>query len=184
MKNLFFLECYHQLVMCQTPAPDLDIIWNIQQNSQIQVHFCIGLWTERWEECGFHVPSRWERNSKRQASAGIFPWLVFYQNWCLWVLVLFPSFSFSLLSSVVFVLSPVKMGGQGKSCSHTIRSSSLSQMSDDECGSISGLCVRVIRTVEDTNRDGQMSCLLGHPNLGNEPPLVCFLGLLEQLGLA
>lgn len=45
MKNIFFLECYHQL--CQTPVPEVEIIWNIQQNfkktTQIQVHFSIGL---------------------------------------------------------------------------------------------------------------------------------------------
>ena len=105
--------------------------------------------------------------SKRPASTGIFPWLVFYQNWCLQVLVLFPSFRFSLLSSVAFALSATKMGGQSKSCFLTIRCCSLSQMSDEECGSLSGSRVQSESPADrGADRDGQVSRLLDHPHPG------------------
>lgn len=31
MKNNLSLHCYHQLVMFQTPVPEVEIIWDIQQ---------------------------------------------------------------------------------------------------------------------------------------------------------
>lgn len=118
MKNMLFWECYHYLAMCQDPAPEVDVIWNIQQNlkkKQQKAHRSrpfLHRFVNRQPGGVFFIFPVDEREigshhflSKRPASPGIFPWLVFYQNWYLQVLVLFPSFRFSLLSSVAFALS-------------------------------------------------------------------------------
>lgn len=36
MTNTFFLECYRPLVMCQTPAPEAEVVWNIPQRKKKQ----------------------------------------------------------------------------------------------------------------------------------------------------
>lgn len=85
-------------------------------------------------------------------------------SWCYSHLSVFSSWTklFSLW------VPSAKIVGQSKSSFQTTGRSRLSQMSDDECDcSVAHMCsVRVILTVGRTNRNKQMSHLLGHPHPG------------------
>lgn len=85
MTDTFFLECYRPLVMCQTPAPEAEVVWNIPQRKKKQkkkqLHKLESVSTQACEQTTrdktFLVDERKIGSchfpSKRRKIAGIFP---------------------------------------------------------------------------------------------------------------
>lgn len=78
MTNTFLLECYHQLVMCQSPAPEVEVVWTIPQRKTHKLELVS---TQACEQTTgdktFLVDERKIGSchfpSKRRKIAGIFP---------------------------------------------------------------------------------------------------------------
>lgn len=122
------------------------------------------------------------------------------RSWC------YSHLSVFLSCAVLFLLwlPTAKIGGQSKSCFQTIEGCSLSQMSDDECDSLSGSCVQgeslsdhgadKQRWTDETFSGSSSSWECGLWFLAIPPSsagfiyikddiIIFFLGLLDQLGL-